>query len=158
MPSSFFWTVVYGRPMKSSWSSPNWPWPFGLSTSEHAERQVLDADHLAHGVLAGEQRAVHGVAQQADLVRRRDVARREVCARAQRPVADREVVLVGALDRGVPVLVAGDHLRARAHPGDAARLPAACRDRLRVVERQVVWCRRPPRLARPRPKLPDGRR
>ena len=76
-------------------------------------------------VLVGEQRARDGGAEQADLVghlaRRARVKLRAV---GDQPVADRQVVLVAALDLGVPVLVAGDHLGAAAHARRAGARPS----------------------------------
>ena len=86
------------------------------------------------------------------------VAGGEVRPGGERPVADRDVVLVAALDRGVPVLVAGDDLGpARGPPGVMRATVGTCAsDGLGVVEGQG---RRGARAARatpppPRPKLP----
>jgi hypothetical protein len=99
---------------------------FSLQYADDLARNIADADHLAQGVAVREQLFGHGLAHDAHLGGGAHLFRPEDFAFGQRPLANLEVFGRFALHHGVPVLIAGDHLRAgavfRAHGGDAINL------------------------------------
>ena len=87
---------------------------FRHQRSDHGKRHVLDANHLAHRIFAGEQIVDNRLAQQRDFGGGFHVGVGERLALLDAQVADRQVVGRGADDLRAPVVVAIDHLCAAA--------------------------------------------
>ena len=160
IPSSFFWIGGPGRDHEVVLVLAPLALSLGGEDAEHPEGHVAHADHLADRVAGRGRASCATVAPSRQTFSATSTSRAvKLAPVGDRPVAHGQEVLVAALDLGVPVVVAGDHLGPAAHARASSRPMVGISRAIASASSMVrVWTEPEPWWARPGPpKLPEER-